>query len=327
MKAIALVVGTKQTRTTGKLLSRVLHGDYLEDIMPVNHRYNLIWRWGNGHTLIPDFGGKIINRGSAVSKNKAQMRTWLLSKGVQCPKIFTSDTIGEAKYPLIARPVYHMRGRDFNIVENQMQAIGFLEHGYYLQEIVQNKDEFRVFAFLGKILECNIKVQVKEPRTRMNKLIKNFKTGYVFKRVRLVNMPANLITHCRTAQGMSGLDFCAIDCCVDNVNNPYIFELNAAPGLIERKAQTLCERILHHLGYEMPTERTPTVPSVASVEEAEMEDDIVDDTILPPVPGSLDEHLRQHLTETTFTPNPLYFQPQYLRIRRVGPVDTNRTDV
>lgn len=248
----ALIIGSKKTRTTGHILSRVMNGKYIESIIPEEtvNNYNFIWRWGNAYTQIPrTYGGYIMNKATPIGMNKATMRIKLLENGFPCPKFINISHVHDAKYPLIARPVYHMKGRDFNIVENATQAIAFLEHGYYLQEIIENKEEFRIFMYDKRVLECNIKVLVRTPRNPINKLIKNFRNGYIFKVIKMATLPHDLIEYCRGINSCVGLNFSAIDCCISKSGTPFFFEVNSAPGLIERKAIKFCDKILSYVGF------------------------------------------------------------------------------
>ena len=247
----SLVLGTNTTGKTGKLLAKVLHGEYSTNDIPNSHNLHLIWRWGNFSTEIPrELHVNIINdHVNSIFRNKAETRKRLIMNNVSCPKIYTSETMDEAKFPLIARPVFHMRGRDFNIVNDIDTAMQFLRNGYYIQEIIETEKEYRIFMFNQKILECNIKELVRIPKRPLHPLIKNWKNGYIFKQVLMNTLSPNTITTCQLAQAHVGLSFCAIDCAVNKNGTAYIFELNSAPGLIERKAIKLCKRILHHLEY------------------------------------------------------------------------------
>jgi len=247
-----LILGTNKTGITGRLLANVLHGEYNTECRDYHEEFNVIWRWGNFYSELPEnFSGHIINKANAIFRNKAETRRRLIDEGITCPTIYTSNTIDLAKFPVIARPVFHMKGRDFNIVNNVEQATYFLRKGYYIQEIINSALEYRIFVFRNKILECNIKELIRIPKRPLHPLIKNWRNGYIFKQKKITEIPPNLLMLCRSGQLHSGLDFCAIDCATTHAGAVYIFELNAAPGLIERKAKKFAARVLHHLGFTL----------------------------------------------------------------------------
>lgn len=67
--------------------------------------------------------------------------------------------------------------------------------------------------------------------TLPNMLIRSNRRGWKFDTVANNHLPANLSTVAVNALSTLGLQFGAVDCCVDHNNNVYILEVNTGPGL------------------------------------------------------------------------------------------------
>lgn len=246
------VLGTRKSQRTGRLLARKLavpYGDY------INHsegEFDFVFRYGNTEQF--DNPVKIIfNKGHNIIlvSNKLRMRRKLIENSIPVPKVYDLSDINDNKYkidnkelPLIARPVNHWKGRDFNLVYSYDEAITYLKKGYYLQEVINKETEYRIFVWQSKIFECS----VKEPRLeRYNMLVRNFGNGWRFGYKKRLETPQGLRKNARDAVGIAGLDFGGVDCCIDKEGNYYIFEINSAPALIERKAEKLANKVTEYM--------------------------------------------------------------------------------
>lgn len=237
---IGKVLTSPKAKLTGTRLAKILgiscglNLDYQEP------RYDFIIRYGNTTEEIP-YSAKVINQKNAIirSSNKLQSRLDLIRHDIPVPRLY--KCIEEIdNYPIIARPPYHFKGRDFNLIHNKTDARNYLDRGYYLQKYIDKKNEFRIFVWHDKIFEVNSK----EPRKEYyNDMIRNFGNGWRFKWLRLDDVPSKMRKYCRVATEIMGLDFSGIDCCIDKEDNIYIFEINSAPSLIQRKAEKLAEKI------------------------------------------------------------------------------------
>lgn len=237
---IGKVLVSPKAKLTGSRLAKILgiscglNLDYQEP------QYDYIIRYGNTSEEIP-YHTKVINPKAAIinSSNKLQSRLTLIAHEIPAPKVY--KCIEEIdQYPVIARPPYHFKGRDFHLLHNETDARNYLEKGYYLQRYIDKKDEFRIFVWHDKIFEVN----AKEPRTDYyNDMIRNFSNGWRFRWLRLDSVPSAMRRYCRQATEIMGLDFSGVDCCLDKQGNIFIFEINSAPSLIQRKAEKLAEKI------------------------------------------------------------------------------------
>jgi len=247
----AIVIGTKHTRPTARALARELDADYIEMFVESWNQktYRLIVRYGNSTAARPKAAMNLveINKRKSVERvaDKPACRQFLMSAGVVCPPtIFTAaeySLFGD-RYPspYIARPRYHFGGRDFRVISSEEDAISLLKKGYYLQQLIQKSDEYRMLMFRGLIMEASIKVQ---SRPDADMLIRNHRRGWRFNRVPVAEMPRVMKDACKDCCRHIDIDFCAIDCCFDQSGVPYILEINSAPGLIERKVVALATKI------------------------------------------------------------------------------------
>lgn len=251
-----MVLGSKHTRPTARLLAKELEADYAEVFIETDcPKHHLLVRYGNSTTMAR--GNILINSQESVKSaaDKPTCRARLLRNHVPCPAVWASSwnrTTGRPEiipeFPAtfghgeayIARPRYHSRGQDFNIVRSEAEAKAFILRGYYLQEIVKKATEFRLFMFNSKIMEASQKVQA---RANADMMIRNHRRGWNFMHIPVANLSVPLKDACRKASNAIDINFCAIDCCLDEAGNPWILEINSAPGLIGRKVVALAERI------------------------------------------------------------------------------------
>lgn len=245
-KTNALILGCRQARPTGVMLAETLGWDYEEGCLAGKiNRYKVIFRYGNSTNFgrSNPYGGIIINQSRAIdsTSNKLTCRTILTQNGIACPAVYDIDTIGMVtKFPVIARPFHHSQGRHFHICENAKELASRVKEGFYAQDMVEKKDEFRLFILNNKIIEASIKEKM---RPNADPMIRNHRRGWGFKRIRVADLNQSLKNHALSAARILQLNWGAVDCCMSVSDKPYIFEVNSAPGLIPRKAQKLAEKI------------------------------------------------------------------------------------
>lgn len=237
-----IVLGIKKAKPTGKAIAKILKCKFTTGTIDINHKYDFVFRYGNTTAWLETSPRIVINsmRSILLASNKPQFRFKLIMSGVPAPKLYSSESIDSAVFPVIARPVHHYRGKNFNIVETKDNAIQFLRSGHYIQEMIDKDKEYRFFVFNDKILEASEKERV---NTDSHPIIWGHEFGWNFVFCSLRNVNQNLKDYARMAARVSELNFCAVDCCIDKNGNPYILEINSAPGLIDRKAEKFALRI------------------------------------------------------------------------------------
>lgn len=192
----------------------------------------------------------MINKKYSIGRasHKFQCKRDMLEHDIPTPLIFLRNDIerdSKIPYPLIARPTNHFKGRHFYMVANQADARYYLRRGYYLQQVIDNDKEYRVFIFRNKVFEVNIKKKTGDGKK--NELIRNFENGWSFYFQSVDDTRQELKDLCRRAMDMINLDWGAVDCCVDTRGKIYIFEINSAPSLIERKIKKLASKVTEYI--------------------------------------------------------------------------------
>lgn len=172
--------------------------------------------------------------------------------------------------PLVGRTNFHQGGKGFWLcITKSMVDNAISEGAQYFQEFIDIKDEFRLHVFSGDLLYGQKKVK----RTNMEeafieqyaekieniagknnksldketmsytlgRLAKNQSTpdmiirsntrGWKFSHVTKVSN--DLVNEAAKALEATGLDFGAVDCCIDTDGKVWILEINSGPGLKE----------------------------------------------------------------------------------------------
>lgn len=257
MRYSGIIVGTKSTRPTARLIAEKFKAIYTEMSglfvrrdSPCIADVKYIFRYGNSLAQIPEWfaADRLIFNSAKVIKlmsDKPTCRRILVDGGVNCPALHTKDDLlfermGKVEMvPLIARPPHHSQGRSFYITKSYDEALQLLNRGYYLQDIIKKSIEYRLFMWGTHIFEANEKVKVRDDADEM---IRNHYRGWRFEKRTLDSMPRDTRNACVKAAAAVRSDWCAIDVCEDRAGRPFILEMNSAPGLIERKVEKLRDR-------------------------------------------------------------------------------------
>lgn len=239
------ILGTRRARPTGRNIANAFGCQYSEDRIPSGETITI--RYGNASTPDPTNTCEIINKRESVAliSNKPRCKQFLLEHEINTPKSisFRDAMTGNARFPIIVRRVNHSQGRWFYIVNSSQELRRYDPNRHYCQEIVDKKDEFRLFVMNDKIIEANLK---ETPVSNPNQMIRNHTHGCFFRWVRVSSLDRNLKEMVRKAVSDCDLDFAAVDCATirkDGRIEPTIFEINSAPGLIDRKLELFVRKI------------------------------------------------------------------------------------
>jgi len=176
---------------------------------------------------------------------------------------------GNMALPLIARKNYHQGGKGFwlCLFKNHID-IAIREGAQYFQTCLDIATEYRLHIFDGKVIHAVKKIentteagwvnQRKEKITDYaqkndvqvdlatldfvlarlykeqhlpDRIIRSNRRGWKFSSVAIRNLSAGLKNAAVRSVSTIGLDFAAVDCCVDADNHPWIIEANSGPGL------------------------------------------------------------------------------------------------
>lgn len=235
---MTIILGSRKSRITGKLLTRALNGTYTENNAR-NLTEEMIIRYGNSYIEDPE-DMNILNTKASVQNvsNKKKAKEILTINSIPTPKLITFENAlsGNAAFPLVVRKNTHFKGKYFYIVNNINDLRQYDQEHYYIQQLVDKIDEFRLFILKDRIIEANLK-QVPEGTTP---IVRNHEAGCYFRWIRVADLPRDLKRAARDAIQATGLDFGAIDCATIQTasgTRPTIFEINSAPGLIPRKVE------------------------------------------------------------------------------------------
>ena len=247
----------QSSATTGKALARSL-GATPRIRLSSGHRYDYIVRYGNS-TEIENEPGIVINSSQGIlnSSDKNTMKSILMDEGVPIPKIYELHGIHrheteeiEDNFPVLVRPRHYSRGMFFVVLRTPGELRNFRyshrnEHGWTIQKLLTNvREEYRIFVFNDRIFETNIK----RPESRNpHPIIRNFDHGWTIKPIRRSLVPRGVQSKAKDATRAIGLMFSAVDMCYTEDRKIYVYEVNSAPGLYERKVDKLAERIKEYL--------------------------------------------------------------------------------
>ena len=244
------ILGCRKCRPTGRALAERLEASYIEESARTNED-EVIIRYGNGYSH--DFGN-IINKQEAValSSNKPLCKRNLLENNIRTPKYYTFEEarsyLSNPGKKLVVRRNGHSQGRWFYVVENPRQLSRYDPNRHYVQELVDKIDEYRLFIMKDRIIEADLK---EPPANDPHAMIRNHTHGSFFRWVRVSSLDQDLKNMVRRAvKDVVGLDFAAVDCATiqlpDGRTSSTIFEINSAPGLIDRKLDLFVSK-LHEL--------------------------------------------------------------------------------
>lgn len=239
---MVIVLGSRRSRITAKAISRKIGAHYTESNILDNNEF--VIRYGNSYVNDPN-NNFILNtrRAVQISSNKPKTKKLLIENNISTPKLisFENAILGNCDFPVIVRKNRHFKGKYFYICNDVQSIRRFDPNNYYVQEMVNKIDEFRLFILKDKIIEANIK-RCPNP----NIMIRNKQNGCYFARVRVSELLQELKNNARNAVKKIGLDFGAVDCATiqknDNISTT-IFEVNSAPGLIPRKIDLLVSKL------------------------------------------------------------------------------------
>lgn len=141
----------------------ILVNDKWVNYLPLNQNpsftnQDTVIRWGFSGQL--NFNGaRIIQRGEAIDliSNKFGSRLKFEQSNIPVPK--TAHDLSQAveMLPVIVRPNYHSRGKNFYVVNSRDELYNILDNkdlknGYYCSEIYNKQREVRVHVAYGKVL-------------------------------------------------------------------------------------------------------------------------------------------------------------------------------
>jgi glutathione synthase/RimK-type ligase-like ATP-grasp enzyme len=221
---------------------------------------------------------------------------------------------GKIKLPLVGRKNYHQGGKGFWTCLTKGHVTDAIEKGaQYFQEYIPIKDEFRLHIFGDKLVWGVKKVQrnnmaeafkeqhaekIKNSAVKGNKELDQDTLNYTLEKLagrvqpdadmivrsnmrgwkfsHITKIDKTLIEEAVKAVKAAGLDFGAVDCCIDEDGKPWVIEINTGPGLdgkpFDEYVKAFKERIDDIL--------KPAKKSNKSKPKAETKDAVVDEMVV-----------------------------------------------
>lgn len=207
---------------------------------PILRDIDVCIRWGCTATVGANTN---INTSKAIHSvaNKKEFRFKMMEEDeklcpVTCGHLDNFDT-----YPVIFRPSYHSRGRDFHILRDlgdehrlfDRIAQGRMTDDFYISPVINKTNEYRVFMAQGRVLNVTEKIP-----ENSDVILWNNVNGAVFHNIRWGEWPMDVIEYAVRAFNLTELDFGAVDVIHDG-NKPYVLEINTAFAL-ESPYRAIC---------------------------------------------------------------------------------------
>lgn len=243
-----LIYTHRTTRPTGRLISQFLPNSEVYSKIRTAKRFDYVFRYGNSKYI--DNEPEIVINSIRAIKNCANKRLMLeifIENNIPIPRLYQKiEEVSEKSLPLVARPNYHFQGRDFNIIEDLKEAYYYLQAGYIVQSFIKReKDEYRIYVFNNKIFETNIKRVSNQDY--YDPYIRNFHNGWEIIPIKRSFVPVNLQAISKKAVKALGLIFGGVDICYTQDDKIFVYEVNSAVGLYERKVKKLANFIQEYL--------------------------------------------------------------------------------
>jgi len=230
---------------SGRDLARSLNVKRIRNDQQSRYRYRTgdrIVNWGCSSSRLSTFAA---NHPATVqiATNKIKTFANLNSHGIRTPR-WTSD-------PEIAREwmangiriyarktVSGSRGRGlYGPSSCQSMGWGELALCAFFTQDVSNVREFRVHASKSGLCLVHEKRRRNGYANTASLEIRNYENHWVFCQNNLDPVPPALGSTAVESIRTLGLDFGAVDCCIDNVGKVVVFEVNTAPGLEPRTVE------------------------------------------------------------------------------------------
>lgn len=188
----------------------------------------ILVRWDSKEETIPGSFELEINTQAALDlvRDKVACRKAL---GDLAPRSYFSYPLISPTFPLIVRPKRHHGGRKLffcNIDLEVRRAIRKCRQGWYASDYVKKSEEYRVFILQGYIVCVSQRFPADE-----NQIAWNLAAGGRLVNVRRNDWPIKACLAALKAAAKLSLDWAVVDVCVDQADQPFVFEANTAPGL------------------------------------------------------------------------------------------------
>lgn len=234
-KSVELHVRRRNPKTKKEYFRVYKNGDAVNHtIVPLNeisYENCTIVRWGNC-VQVPLNNCIVYNKSEAIAlaSNKGHTRQVLSDKGVAVPVIVKPVNAGNVKYPIIARPQAHAKGKNVVILKTQNDYNNHRNNNnnWYYAEFFPKDREIRVHVAFGKVVAVMEKPAPKDKSTvAWNRAVVHEE----WNAVKWSDYPFEACKQALLSVKALGLDTGGVDVMIKG-KEAKVLEINTAPTLI-----------------------------------------------------------------------------------------------
>lgn len=234
------IIYTSEGSETGPRLASFLgieHGTSMPD-----QRYDHLIRWGSARRVPYIPSNFTVNTRTALcrSTNKLKSLKHMDDAGVPVPPF--SERWRDLNLPVLGRNTSHMAGRDIHLVLQPKDIPGDAD---FYTEYIPKQYEFRVHVFKGQIFKISQKKRMDEPE--YDPVCWNYDSGWRFLNP---DIEPHGLQQAIPAVTSHKLDFGAVDIMITPDGDPYVLEVNTAPGCCPSTLEMYGEQIANAIGLE-----------------------------------------------------------------------------
>lgn len=211
--------------------------DVMHKITQLNVTDSIVIRWGTRENLETNNTTIIYNRSDAIANatDKKLSRQLFIENNVSCPVLVTLDNFQESYLPIIARPLVHSKGKNFVVLNTNLEFITHYEannENWYYSNFIDKQREFRVHCGHSKVLVLMEKSNPNNGNIAWNRAQNDTEpfTYISWTQVDEQNLKCVLVEALKATAAI-GLDMSGVDVMLDNNNVAYVLECNTAPTL------------------------------------------------------------------------------------------------
>jgi hypothetical protein len=195
---------------------------------------SVVVRWGTRELLPTNKGTVVYNKIDSLANatDKMRSRELFIEHGVSCPKLITPDNIVVEDFPIIARPLVHSKGKNFDVIKTVEEYMEHYKEGWYYSNFIDKDREFRVHVAHNKVLALMEKPKPAEDMMAWNRALNADEDPFIYVKwddIDEQNLKCVLVEALKANKAL-GLDFSGIDVMLKG-ETAYVLEANTAPTL------------------------------------------------------------------------------------------------
>lgn len=184
-------------------------------------------------------GQVVINTPEAIRSvaNKHLMKTIFRDNDINSPRFYNQDELDDSvKFPLIAKKLFHSKGRGMQFIKNQEELDAFLSEkkkNYYFEEYANYLKEYRIHSSIATPCFWALRKALRTEATE--RWFRNDSNSvWLLESNKGFDKPStwnNIIQGCQDALKVLGMDVCSFDVLVSRRGDYLILEANSASSM------------------------------------------------------------------------------------------------